>query len=126
MAPWLMFPGLLVVIAVLAFNFVSDGLRDTAPAYHCNLEEGDETVQTDALIDIEDLHVYFETREGTVRALSGVDLTIKRSETLGLVGESGCGKSMTARSILRMVPKPGEIVKGRICLFQKRLMASIR
>ncbi len=76
-------------------------------------------MEQDILIKIRDLHVHFQTREGTVRALTGVDLDISRGETLGLVGESGCGKSMTARSILNMVPFPGRIIEGRIELYQK-------
>jgi len=70
------------------------------------------------LLEIVDLHVHFETQEGTVRALRGVDLVIRRGETVGLVGESGCGKSMTARAILNMVPRPGRIVKGVVRLFR--------
>jgi oligopeptide/dipeptide ABC transporter, ATP-binding protein, C-terminal domain len=73
----------------------------------------------ETLLEIRDLHVHFETREGTVRALRGVDLVIKRGETLGLVGESGCGKSMTARAILNMVPRPGRIVSGSIRFFRQ-------
>lgn len=76
-------------------------------------------MQQDKLLTIQDLHVHFQTREGTVRALNGVDMTLYRGETLGLVGESGCGKSMTARAILRMVPYPGRIVKGDIHLYRK-------
>jgi len=52
--------------------------------------------------------------QGLVRALNGVDFSVNRGQTVGLVGESGCGKSVTARSILRIVPSPGEIVEGEI------------
>ncbi|NLK07461.1 MAG: ABC transporter ATP-binding protein [Firmicutes bacterium] len=71
------------------------------------------------LMDIQDLHVHFTTREGTSRALNGVNLKINRNETLGLVGESGCGKSMTARAILGIVPKPGRITDGKITFWPK-------
>jgi len=66
------------------------------------------------LIEIRDLRTYFHLVEGTVRAVDGVDLKIKRGQTLGLVGESGCGKSMTAHSMLRIVPPPGRIEEGEI------------
>jgi peptide/nickel transport system ATP-binding protein len=68
------------------------------------------------LIDISDLHLHFKLREGTVKALKGVTLQIYKGEILGLVGESGCGKSVTAQCILRIVPKTGSIVRGRILL----------
>lgn len=67
------------------------------------------------ILKIENLKTYLKTPRGVVRAVDGVDLTIHREETLGLVGESGCGKSMTALSILKLYPKPqGEIVAGHI------------
>jgi peptide/nickel transport system ATP-binding protein/oligopeptide transport system ATP-binding protein len=69
----------------------------------------------DALIRIEDLHVHFDSDEGLVEAVRGVDLAIRAGETLGLVGESGSGKSVTAQAIMRLVPDPpGRIAKGRI------------
>ena len=68
------------------------------------------------LLKVENLKTYFFLDEGTVRAVDGVDFEIKRGQTLGIVGESGCGKSVTARSILRIVPKPGRIVEGEITL----------
>jgi oligopeptide/dipeptide ABC transporter ATP-binding protein len=68
----------------------------------------------DALVEIKSLRTYFHLVEGTVRAVDGVDLMIKRGRTLGLVGESGCGKSMTAHSMLRIVPVPGRIEGGEI------------
>ena len=74
-------------------------------------------MQRDLLLSIRDLHVHFRTREGLVRVLNGVNLDIHEGETLGLVGESGCGKSMTARSILRMVPPPGKIIAGEVHLY---------
>ncbi len=73
-----------------------------------------------ALLKIEDLHTYFETDEGVARAVNGIDLAIERGETVSLVGESGCGKSVTAQSIMRLIPSPpGRIVSGRI-LFEGR------
>ncbi len=66
------------------------------------------------ILEIEDLRTYFYTEAGVVKAVDGVDLTLRRGETLGLVGESGSGKTVTALSILRTVPRPGRIVSGRI------------
>jgi peptide/nickel transport system ATP-binding protein len=74
----------------------------------------------DVLVELKDLRTYFHLAEGVVRAVDGVDLTIERGRTLGVVGESGCGKSMTAHSILRIVPSPGEIKAGEILFHRAR------
>lgn len=67
------------------------------------------------LLAINDLTVEFHTEEGIVRAVDGVNLTVNKGETLGLVGESGCGKSVTALSIMRLIAKPvGKITHGSI------------
>jgi oligopeptide/dipeptide ABC transporter ATP-binding protein len=66
------------------------------------------------LLQVEDLHTQFFTSRGVVRAVDGASLHIDAGETLGVVGESGCGKTITALSILRLVPDPGKIVSGRI------------
>jgi len=66
------------------------------------------------LLEVEGLRTYFYTEAGVVKALDGVDLTVREGETLGLVGESGSGKTVTALSILRIVPHPGKIVGGRV------------
>lgn len=80
---------------------------------------------TETLIEIGDLHTYFFTNEGVVESVKGVDLKIGRGETLGLVGESGCGKSVTAQSIMRLIPQPpGRIVRGKI-LFEGVDLVSI-
>ena len=69
----------------------------------------------DPLLSIRNLSVQFFTYQGVVRALEGVDLTIRGGEVLGLVGETGCGKSVMARSILRLLPDPpGKITHGEI------------
>jgi oligopeptide/dipeptide ABC transporter ATP-binding protein len=70
------------------------------------------------LIEVKDVKTHFFLREGTVRALDGVSFEIERGEALGVVGESGCGKSVTAQAILRIVPDPGKIVEGEITLFR--------
>ncbi len=70
---------------------------------------------TSALLQIQGLRTEFFTRRGIVRAVDGVDLELNQGETLGIVGESGCGKSVTALSILRLIPKAqGSITAGRV------------
>ncbi len=73
---------------------------------------------TSPLVEVIDLKVQFPLDEGTVRAVDGVSFTIPAGKTLGVVGESGCGKSVTARSIMRIVRSPGKIVEGRILYHQ--------
>jgi len=68
----------------------------------------------DVLLSLEDLHVVFETYFGVARALSGIDLRLQTRKITGLVGETGCGKSVTAKAILGLIPPPGRIVSGRI------------
>jgi len=74
----------------------------------------------DDLVEVSDLKVHFFTDEGVVRAVDGVDLILKRGQTLCLVGESGCGKSVTSRALLQIVDPPGKIVSGEI-LYQLKL-----
>ncbi len=66
------------------------------------------------VLEIKGLRTQFIMQEGTVTALDGIDLTIYENESVGIVGETGCGKSMTAFSILRLVPRPGRITAGSI------------
>jgi oligopeptide/dipeptide ABC transporter ATP-binding protein len=73
----------------------------------------------DELIRITNLKVTFKLDEGTVQALDGIDLSIKKGKVVGVVGESGCGKSITARSIIRIIPPPGKIDEGEILLRTK-------
>ncbi|MBT6145975.1 MAG: ABC transporter ATP-binding protein, partial [Gemmatimonadetes bacterium] len=70
------------------------------------------------LIRIRDLHVEFALREGVVHAIEGVDLDIPPNRTIGLVGESGCGKSVTSKAILRILPNRASITRGAIELDQ--------
>ena len=74
----------------------------------------------DPLLTIDNLRTYFFLDEGVVRAVDGIDLVIPRGETLCLVGESGCGKSMAAFSLLRLLAPPGRIVGGAITLHQQQ------
>ena len=78
----------------------------------------DMTVDTsNVILEVEDLHTYFFNRTNTVKAVDGVSFFLRQGETLGIVGESGCGKTMTALSLLRLVPQPaGKIVSGSIRL----------
>ena len=69
---------------------------------------------TDTLLEVRNLHVNFYLTEGTVHAVAGVNLSLQNGRTLGVVGESGCGKSVTARAILNMVQRPGRIDQGEI------------
>jgi peptide/nickel transport system ATP-binding protein len=67
------------------------------------------------LLAIRGLKTYFSTDDGMVRAVDGVDIAIGRGETVGVVGESGCGKTVTAMSVLKLIPMPpGKIVEGEI------------
>jgi peptide/nickel transport system ATP-binding protein len=68
----------------------------------------------DIVLRVEDLHTYFHTTLGTVRALNGVSYTVPRGKVLGIVGESGCGKSVTSLSVMQLVPPPGKIERGQI------------
>ena len=74
----------------------------------------------DRLLEVNDLKTYFDTDEGTVRAVDGVSFHINRGETLAVVGESGSGKSVTSLSAMRLIPTPpGRIADGEI-LFEGR------
>jgi peptide/nickel transport system ATP-binding protein len=69
----------------------------------------------EALLEIQGLKTHFKTDDGMVRAVDGVDLTVGRGETLSVVGESGCGKTVTAMTVLKLIAMPpGQIVAGRI------------
>ncbi|MBW7453355.1 ABC transporter ATP-binding protein [Paenibacillus sepulcri] len=76
-------------------------------------------VSGDIVLEVKDLTTHFHLDEGILKAVDGVDLTIKRGKTLGIVGESGCGKSVTSQALLRIVPKPGK-VEGQILLNRKK------
>jgi oligopeptide/dipeptide ABC transporter ATP-binding protein len=78
---------------------------------------------SDVLLSIRNLKTWFYTEDGVVEALDGVNLDIRRKETIGLVGETGCGKSVTALSILRLIPSPpGKIVDGEILFENEDLL----
>src|SRR5262245_66686295 len=86
-----------------------------------NVEQTPGTVADgDNVVRVEDLHVHFYTTLGVVRALNGVSFNIPRGRVLGVVGESGCGKSMTGLSILQLVPRPGKVMSGHIYFQEDR------
>src|SRR5207248_6409570 len=69
----------------------------------------------DTLLSVRDLRTQFSTQDGIVKAVDGVSFEIGKGETLGVVGESGCGKSVTALTIMRLIPQPpGRIISGEI------------
>ncbi len=73
----------------------------------------------DLVLEVRDLRTQFFTRDGVVRAVDGVSFSVRRGEVVGLVGESGCGKSVTSLSIMRLVPQPpGRIVGGEVILYE--------
>ena len=144
LTPWLMIPAVPVIIAVLGFNFLGDGVRDAADPYaqHASTRgkgrgsrrrliaraaastaaQTAEYAQARAgappILQVRDLHTHFPVDEGTVVAVDGASFDVPAGRTLGIVGESGCGKSVTARSVLRILDRPGEIVGGEI-LFRR-------
>ena len=84
-------------------------IRDSA------LDPGADALDQDVLLGIRDLHTYFSTDEGLVKAVNGVSFNIRQESVFGVVGESGCGKSITAMSVLQLLPKPhGRIHSGNI------------
>src|SRR5438105_5567218 len=76
-----------------------------------------------ALLDVQGLETHFATAQGVLRAVDGVSFAIERGEVLGLVGESGCGKSVTSLSIMRLVPPPGRVAAGRVLFEGEDLLA---
>ena len=81
---------------------------------------------TESALEIKGLRTHFFTRDGVVKAVDGVSLRDRHGETLGVVGESGCGKSVTALSIMRLIERPGKIVEGEILLRRPRPARALR
>lgn len=77
------------------------------------------TQSDDIILKVRNLHVEFYTDSGVIRALDGVDFTIERGQVVAVVGESGCGKSVTAQCIMNMVPNPGRIVDGEVTYYRR-------
>ena len=76
------------------------------------------------LLEVKNLKTYFYTEDGTVRAVDGVDFSVYPGEVLGIVGESGCGKSVTSLSIMRLISAPGKIIEGEINFDGKNLVTA--
>lgn len=76
----------------------------------------------DLLLGVKGLKTYFYTEDGVVKAVDGVELSVGRGEVLGLVGESGCGKSVTALSIMRLIGIPGKVLEGEVIFDHKDLL----
>jgi oligopeptide/dipeptide ABC transporter ATP-binding protein len=98
---------------------VADAVKPLPPAILPAGEAGE------VLLDIKGLKTHFDTRDGVVKAVDEVTFSIRRGEVLGLVGESGCGKSVTSLSIMGLIPHPGEVVSGQI-LFDGNDIAQMR
>jgi oligopeptide transport system ATP-binding protein len=79
-----------------------------------------------ALLEVNDLKTYFYTREGVVQAVDGITFTVEKGQTLGIVGESGCGKSVTALSIMGLIPKPPAKIAGGEVLFAGRDLTKLK
>jgi peptide/nickel transport system permease protein len=143
--PWLIWPpGIAIALTVLAFGLLGDAVSDaTAEAWSPagplksrpkaahdkrapgqRLVEAPEQAADAALLSIRDLEIAFATATGMVKAVDGVSLDISAGEIVGLVGESGCGKTLTAMAILGLLPGSGEIVGGRILFGGQDLAAS--
>jgi len=134
-------PGLMIFIVVMSINLLGDGVRDlldprlksgalarpaaaTAVAQQRSTLEGSTKIDKSAALTIRNLRTEFVIGRDVHRAVGGVDLDLRQGECLGLVGESGCGKSVTALSILALVPTPpGRIVDGHVMLDGKDLLS---
>ncbi|ASN06216.1 ABC transporter ATP-binding protein [Virgibacillus necropolis] len=79
-------------------------------------------MKQEKVLEIDQLKTYFQTKKGVGKVVDGIDLVLHKGETLGIVGESGCGKSMTSLSILQLIPDPGKIVAGSIRLNNEELI----
>lgn len=77
---------------------------------------------TDHLLEVSNLHTYFETRNGTIKSVDGISFYLERGEILGLVGESGSGKSITGFSLIGLIDKPGRITEGSVKLEGRELV----
>lgn len=75
-----------------------------------------------SLLEVRNLHLYYATRKGVVKAVDNISLSLKRGETVAIVGESGCGKTSTARAIIRLLPRNVHLYRGSIILDGKNIM----
>ncbi len=91
-----------------------DGINDHGATSVKDAPPMDTVAPDDELLRVEGLKTYFYTEDGIVKAVDGIDFSLKRGEVLGIAGESGCGKSVTSLSIMRLISQPGKIVAGHI------------
>ena len=132
----IVFPGLAIAFSVVGFNLLGEGLRNvldphdsgrrpakaarrraTASAPRDSTTSSRLTTSTEApLLQVSDLHTRITRADGVIDAVDGVSFTVAAGEAVGLVGESGCGKSMTALSILGLLPSGAEVLRGRVAL----------
>ena len=80
------------------------------------------TSDNTTILDVKNLKTYFYTEDGVVKSVDGVDFSVRRGEVLGLVGESGCGKSVTSLSIMRLIAQPGKVIAGEIIFDGKDIL----
>ncbi|MCS6909925.1 MAG: ATP-binding cassette domain-containing protein, partial [Anaerolineales bacterium] len=85
-------------------------------------EKGKSNRTAPNVLEVRGIKTYFFTEDGVVKAVDGVDFTVRRGEVLGLVGESGCGKSVTSLTIMRLIGQPGKTVEGEIIFDGKDLL----
>ncbi|HEX6537676.1 MAG TPA: dipeptide ABC transporter ATP-binding protein [Candidatus Dormibacteraeota bacterium] len=138
----IVFPGLAIAFSVVGFNLLGEGLRNVldphdssrrpakpgrraaASATRVSTTSNPLTTYTEPpLLEVADLHTRIRRADGVIEAVDGVSFTVAAGEAVGLVGESGCGKSMTALSILGLLPSGAEIVQGRVALGGQDLTA---
>jgi ABC-type multidrug transport system fused ATPase/permease subunit len=109
LSPWLLIPSIAVIVACSRSTSWATASRCRRPVLVMAMD-------SDALLSVRNLHTRFFQDEGTTKAVDGASFDVRAGKTLGIVGESGCGKSVTAQSILRIVEPPGRIVEGEILL----------
>ena len=135
-------PGLVILILVVGINLLGDGLRDVLdprlksgalvrPAAATEVDQAvrsagvEDSVERDAVLSVSNLKTHFITGQDVYKAVDGVSFDVRPGECLGIVGESGCGKSVTALSLLGLVPTPpGRIVSGRVDFEAQNLLAA--
>lgn len=118
-------PGAMILIIVMGINLLGDGVRDALdprlksgalsrpmPATAVDRPGGLPVARTDSLLDIVDLQTEFRVRDRVYKAVGGVDLHVRKGECLGIIGESGSGKSVTALSVMGLVASPPGVITG--------------
>ena len=98
-------------MSIRKINTMQTETRQSTPSEHKQSDE--------ILLEVRDLNIEFQLREGTVKAVNGVSFNVRRGKTLGIIGESGSGKSVTAQSLMRLTPPPGIISQGEILLHRE-------